>query len=69
MQNVEETLQIYLNSKYANRYNASTSDIDFYFSPFSIPSQLFHHNIIYIYQYNQHKYHIVSIMLTSEITH
>ena len=39
MQNVEETLQIYLNSKYANRYNSSTSDIDFYFSPFQIPSQ------------------------------
>ena len=39
MNNVEETLQIYLNSKYANRYNSSTSDVDFYFSPFSIPSQ------------------------------
>ena len=40
MQNdVEETLQIYLNSKYASRYNVSTSDVDFYFSPFEIPSQ------------------------------
>jgi len=39
MQDVVETLQIYLNSKYANRFNASTSDIDFYFSPISIPSQ------------------------------
>ena len=39
MQDVVETLQIYLNSKYANRYNSSTSDVDFYFSPFSIPTQ------------------------------
>jgi hypothetical protein len=39
IRDVEESLQIYLNSKYANRYNASTSDVDYYFSPFSIPTQ------------------------------
>ena len=39
MQDVVETLQIYLNSKYANKSNSSTSDVDYFFSPFSIPTQ------------------------------